>query len=394
MKITDAKTFVVANPPPSRGGSYWVFVKLTTDNGISGVGELYGAPFHPQALEAMIADVCERHVFGSDPFATERLYRIVYSRNYTQRPDASLVAVLSAVETACWDIVGKALEQPVCRLLGGPVRERLRSYSYLYPEDGDTGCVYTDSDLAAERATAYVKHGFTAVKFDPIDTYSAFDPRQLSLAELSRAETIVRKMREAVGDSCDLLIGTHGQMTPAAALRLARRLEPYDPLWLEEPVPPENPTAMAKVAQATRIPIATGERLCTKQEFARLLEAGGAAILQPALGRMGGIGEMKKVAALAETYYTQLAPHCYCGPIEAAANIHLAAAIPNFLILESIHTFGGFHADILSVPLQWEDGYVTVPTAPGLGVELNESVANAHPYNDDALHLTPCNTPD
>jgi 2-dehydro-3-deoxyphosphogalactonate aldolase len=201
-------------------------------------------------------------------------------------------------------------------------------------------------------------------------------------------------MREAVGDSCDLLIGTHGQMTPAAALRLARRLEPYDPLWLEEPVPPENPTAMAKVAQATRIPIATGERLCTKQEFARLLEAGGAAILQPALGRMGGIGEMKKVAALAETYYTQLAPHCYCGPIEAAANIHLAAAIPNFLILESIHTFGGFHADILSVPLQWEDGYVTVPTAPGLGVELNESVANAHPYNDDALHLTPCNTPD
>ncbi len=247
--------------------------------------------------------------------------------------------------------------------------------------------MYIDPDLAAERAAAYVKMGFTAVKFDPVSPFTAFDPRQLSLQALDRAETFVRKLREAVGNQADLLFGTHGQMTTSAAIRLARRLEPYDPLWLEEPVPPENAEEMGRVARATTIPIATGERLATKHDFARLLRHGAASILQMNLGRVGGILEAKKIAGMAEAHYAQIAPHLYCGPIVGAANIQLATCSPNFLILEGIETWDGFHAQILNTAIQWEDGYVIPPTAPGLGVELNEAVAAQHPYTGDKLHL-------
>jgi L-alanine-DL-glutamate epimerase-like enolase superfamily enzyme len=191
-----------------------------------------------------------------------------------------------------------------------------------------------------------------------------------------------------VGYKADLLVGTHGQFTTSGAIRLAKHLEAYDPLWFEEPVPPEMPEQMALVARATRIPIATGERLTTKYEFARVLAAGAANILQLNLGRVGGLLEAKKVAALAEVHYAQIAPHLYCGPVVGAANIQIAACSPNFLILESIQQWGGFHAQILKTPIQWEDGFVIPPRAPGLGVELNEAVALAHPYpTDGKLHL-------
>jgi galactonate dehydratase len=197
----------------------------------------------------------------------------------------------------------------------------------------------------------------------------------------------VRTLREAVGSRCDLLFGTHGQMTAAGAIRLARRLEPFDPLWLEEPTPPEMPEEMARVARQTTIPIATGERLATKYEFARVLELGAAAIVQMALGRVGGLLEAKKIAGMAEAHYAQIAPHLYCGPVEGAANIQISACSPNFLILEGIQTWGGFHARILKEPIRWEDGYVIPPSAPGLGVELDEEVAAQHPYDGKELHL-------
>jgi len=387
MKIVDIKTFVVGNPPPHFGGRYFVFLKLVTDGGVAGFGEVYGVPFHPRVVAAMIEDVGERHVLGADPFKIERLWRIVYSSGYTQRPDTSLLGVLSGIEMACWDIVGKELERPVHELLGGRVRERLRSYTYLYPKESDATDVYRDPDLAAERASEYALQGFTAVKFDPVGPYSAFDPRQLSLEALDHAERFVRTLREAVGSRCDLLFGTHGQMTAAGAIRLARRLEPFDPLWFEEPTPPEMPEEMARVARRTSIPVATGERLSTKYEFARVLETGAAAILQPALGRVGGLLEARKIAGMAEAHYAQIAPHLYCGPIEGAANIQIGACSPNFLILESIQTWGGFHAEILKAPIRWEDGYVIVPSAPGLGVELDEEVAARHPYAGKELHL-------
>lgn len=387
MKISDVKTYVVGNPPPHHGGLYFVFVKLTTDNAIEGFGEAYSVPFHPHVVARMIEDVCERYVIGSDPFKIERLWRIIYSSGYTQRPDTSIMGILSAIEMACWDIVGKELNKPIYELLGGQVHEKLRSYTYLYPRESDQTNVYLDPDLAAARAVEYVIQGFTAVKFDPVGPYSAFDPRQLSLEALDRAERFVMNIREAVGNKCDLLFGTHGQMTTSSAIRLAKRLERFDPLWLEEPVPPENVEEMARVAHSTSIPIATGERLATKYEFARVLEKQAASILQMALGRVGGILEAKKIAGMAEAHYAQIAPHLYCGPIEGAANIQIGACSPNFLIQESIEAWGGFHAEILKGPIKWEGGYIIPPTGPGLGVELNEEVAAEHPYTGKRLHL-------
>ncbi len=393
MKITDVKTFVVGNPPPHFGGRYFIFVKLTTDSGISGIGEVYAATFGPHVVAKMIEDVCERHVIGSDPFKIERLWRNVYGAGYTLRPDVSVMGVLSGIETACWDIVGKELNKPVYELLGGQVHERLRSYTYLYPGENETEDFYHDADRSAERAAEYVAQGFTAVKFDPAGAYTVYDGHQPSLEDIARSVEFVKKIREAVGTKADLLFGTHGQFTTSGAIRLARQLEPYDPLWFEEPTPPENPAEMARVARQTSIPIATGERLTTKYEFARVLENQAASILQMALGRVGGILEAKKIAGMAETYYAQIAPHLYCGPIEGAANIQISACTPNFLILESIQTWGGFHSEILKKPIQWEEGYVIPPTEPGIGVELNEEVALAHPYEGKALHLEMSETP-
>ena len=387
MKLADIQTFVVGNPPPHFGGRYFVFVKLTTACGISGVGEAYCVPFAPQLVAKMIEDVFARYAAGTDPHDIEALWRRVYSSGFTQHPDLTLMGVLSALEMACWDIIGKAANQPVYKLLGGQVHERLRAYTYIYPRPGDQSDVYLDPDLAAERAVEYLAQGFTALKFDPAGPYSAFDGRQLSLEALDLSERFAKKLREAVGMKADLLFGTHGQMTAAGAIRLAKRLEPYDPLWLEEPVPPDAPDEMAKVARATSIPIATGERLATKYDFARLLKAGSAAIFQMNLGRVGGLLEAKKIAGMAEVEHVQIAPHLYCGPIVGAANIQLATCSPNFLILESIETWGGFHSAILKRPIAFEDGHVIPPTAPGLGVELNEEVALANPYTGTMLHL-------
>jgi galactonate dehydratase len=395
MQIKELKTFVVGNPPPSFGGRYFIFVKLTTNDGISGIGEVYCDTFGPQVITAMVADVFARHVEGMDPFRLEDLWRRVYGTGYTLRPDVSLMSVLSAIEIALWDIKGKALGKPLHALLGGKVHERLRSYTYIYPkiEEGESESIYWDPERSANRAAEYVAAGFTAVKFDPAAPYSVFDPRQPSLEALELCAKFCRLMREAVGSRADLLFGTHGQFTPAGAIRLAKRLEPYDPLWFEEPVPPEKPEEMALVARGTSIPIATGERLTTKYEFARVLECRAAAILQMALGRVGGIMEAKKIAAMAEAHYAQIAPHLYCGPVEGAANIHFSASLPNFLILESIQTWGGFHAELLKTPIRWEEGYVIPPDEPGLGIELNEEVAERHPYSGSKLHLEMTSTP-
>ena len=395
MHIQDLKTYVVGTPPPSFGGRSFIFVKLTTNDGISGIGEIYCDTFGPEVIAAMVADVFARHVEGMDPFCIEALWRRVYGTGYSMRPDISLVSVLSGIEIALWDIKGKALGKPVHALLGGKVHEKLRSYTYIYPkiEDGESESIYWDPERSARRAAEYVAAGFTAVKFDPAAPYSVFDPRQPSLESLDLCAKFCRLMREAVGSRADLLFGTHGQFTPAGAIRLAKRLEPYDPLWFEEPVPPEKPEEMAQVARGTSIPIATGERLTTKYEFARVLECRAASILQMALGRVGGIMEAKKIAAMAEAHYAQIAPHLYCGPVEGAANIHFSATLPNFLILESIQTWGGFHAELLRTPIRWEEGYVIPPDEPGLGIELDEAVAQSHPYTGTRLHLEMTNTP-
>jgi galactonate dehydratase len=398
MKIAELKIFVVGNPPPAFGGRTFLFLKLKTACGIEGVGEVYAASFAPKAIVAMIEDVFERHVEGADPFRIEALWRNVYGRGYSGRPDISLMGVLSGIEMALWDIVGKAVMKPVYALIGGKVHERLRSYTYLYPDEPGSHAysdspVYSNPHAAAERALKYMAQGFTAVKFDPAGPYSTFDPRQPSLERLELCEAFLKILRQAVGTKCDLLFGTHGQFTVSGALRLARRIEAYEPLWFEEPTPPEAPEEMAKVAAQCRMPIATGERLTTKYEFARVLETGAASILQTNLGRVGGILEAKKIAGMAEAHYAQIAPHLYCGPVVGAANIQLATCSPNFLILESIERWDGFHAQILKKPIRWEDGFVIPPQEPGLGVELNEEVALAHPWTGTDLHLMPRSAP-
>lgn len=395
MYVSDIKTWVVGNPPPKTGGRYFIFVRVTTNDGIAGYGEAYNATFDPHLTAKMIEDVAERYLVGRDPHDVETFFRLCYSSGFSQRPDISMMGCYSALEMACWDIIGKAAGKPVYKLLGGQVHEALRSYTYLYPASGSvypdetdaTDNVYNNPDLAAEAALAAVQQGFNAIKFDPAGPYSIFSGHQPRLTDIDLSARMVKAVRDAVGTSADILFGTHGQFTPAGAIRMAKAIEPYDPLWFEEPVPPDMPEAMAKVAASTSIPVATGERLTTKYEFARVIENKAAAILQPDLGRSGGILETKKIAAMAEAHHVQIAPHCYCGPIVGAANAQLAATLPNFLILESIKTWDGFHETLLKKKIEWQDGHVVPSGEPGLGVELDEAVCEAHPWDGDELHL-------
>ena len=397
MKIVDIKTFVVGNPPPRFGGRYFIFVKLTTDTGISGIGEIYTATYSPHLVAKMAEEVAARHVIGADPFHIEHMWRNVYGRGYAHRPDLTTGGIVSGLEMAMWDICGKETGKPVYELLGGRVHEKLRAYTYLYPPVGvdvySDDPVYSDPDAAAECAVREVERGFTGVKFDPAGRYSVYDGRQPALHAMDLSEKMVRAVREAIGDRADILFGTHGQFTASGAIRLAKKLEKYDPLWFEEPCPPDSPDEIAKVARATSIPISAGERLTTKYEFHQLLKTGAASILQPNLGRCGGLLEGKKIASMAEVYHAQIAPHLYCGPVVAAANIQLATCTPNFLILETIQGWQGFHSDLVKTSIKFEGGFIIPPTEPGLGIELNEVVALANPYTGSELHLEMSSVP-
>jgi galactonate dehydratase len=388
MKLKHLEIFVVAPPAPGWGGRYWIFPKLTTDTGLVGYGECYASTVGPDAMRAVIEDVFHRHMEGENPENIELMYRRAYSAGFTQRPDPTVMGAFSGLEIACWDILGKARGRPVYALLGGKMNARVRSYTYLYPsEDDDPAEFWVDADMTAKAAAKCVTQGFTAVKFDPAGPYTIRGGHQPALSDISRSVEFCAKIREAVGDRADLLFGTHGQFTTAGAIRMGRELEPYNPLWYEEPIPPDNLQEFAEVARMVRIPLATGERLTTKSEFGALLRYGGVKILQPALGRVGGIWEAKKIAAMAEVFNAEIAPHLYAGPVEWAANIHLAASIPNILMAETIETGGAFHLQLIKHTLQWKDGYIIPPEAPGLGIEFDEELALAHPYTGDGLHL-------
>ena len=388
MKLQHLEIFVVAPPAPGWGGRYWIFPKLTTDTGLVGYGECYASTVGPDAMRAVLMDVFHRQMEGENPENIELMYRRAYSAGFTQRPDPTVMGAFSGLEIACWDILGKARGRPVWALLGGRMNARVRSYTYLYPDEGDDSAEFwVNADMTAKAAAKCVAQGFTAVKFDPAGPYTIRGGHQPALSDISRSVEFCAKIREAVGDRADLLFGTHGQFTTAGAIRLGRELEPYNPLWYEEPIPPDNLHEFAEVARMVRIPLATGERLSTKAEFGALLRLGGVKILQPALGRMGGIWEAKKVAAMAEVFNAEIAPHLYAGPVEWAANIHLAASIPNILMAETIQTGGAFHLALIKHTVQWKDGYIIPSDAPGLGIEFDEDLALAHPFTGDGLHL-------
>ncbi len=334
MQLKDIKTFVVGNPPPHFGGPWFVFVKLTTNDNVSGIGESYGVPFHPDLVARLLEDVFGRYLEGQDPHDIEALTRRVYSSGFTQHPDLTTMGVFSALEMACWDIIGKAAGEPVYRLLGGQVHERLRSYTYIYPRPDQGSEIYHDAALSAERAHDYLRQGFTALKFDPAGPYSAFDGRQLSLEALDRCEQFVRVLREAVGSRADLLFGTHGQMTAAGAIRLARRLERYDPLWFEEPVPPDSPEgdgqSGARARPQFRLPPGSDWR--RKYDFARLLRAGSSRHLanEPGPGWRPARGEEDRRhgrdPACADRAASVLRPGGWCGQ---CATGHLQPEFPD-----------------------------------------------------------------
>lgn len=386
MKLSDLDVIVTAPPAPGWGGRYWILVKVTTDTGVTGWGECYASSVGPKAMTAVIEDVFARHMAGENPESIERMFRRAYSSGFTQRPDLTVMGAFSGLEIACWDILGKDRDRPVWALIGGRMTERVRAYSYLYPlQHHALPEFWGDAEMAAESALDLVARGYTAVKFDPAGPYTMRGGHQPSMNDIETSAAFCRVIREAVGTKADLLFGTHGQFSTGGAIRLAQAIEPYAPLWFEEPVPPDNVAAMAQVAQATSITVATGERLTTKAEFGAVLAAGAANILQPALGRSGGIWETRKIAALAEAHNALMAPHLYAGPVEWAANVHFATSIPNILMAETIET--SFHDALIKGAIKVEDGYIRAPDAPGLGIDVDESLARAHPYIGDGLHL-------
>ena len=386
MKLVDLDIIVTAPPAPGWGGRYWILVKVTTDTGIVGWGECYASSVGPEAMRAVITDVFARHMAGENPENIELMFRRAYSSGFTQRPDLTVMGAFSGLEIACWDILGKDRDRPVWALLGGLMNQRIRAYSYLYPlADHKLPDFWISPEMAAESAVALVENGYTAVKFDPAGPYTLRGGHQPALSDIATSVAFCRAIRAAVGARADLLFGTHGQFSTAGAIRLGKALEPYQPLWFEEPIPPDNLLEFAEVARAVNIPIATGERLTTKAEFATLLRSGGASILQPALGRAGGIWEMKKVAAIAEAFNAQMAPHLYAGPVEWAANVHLSASIPNLLIAETIET--PFHEALIRGSIKIDNGFILPPQGPGLGIDVDEDLARAHPYTGTGLHL-------
>ena len=354
-KLTGVRSFVIETAAPHKGGMKWFFVKLETDDGLEGWGEtavlssFYGLE---NGYEALVHDIFDTYLKGEEALDTARLYQKLYQKITHLHPDYSTFGVISAFDTALWDICGKYFNTPVYNLLGGKFRDRIRTYTYIYDDSDPTSLRATavawtaNPERLGELAAEYVAEGFTGLKFDPLvqnkDRLNLQMPWDLPQSELGMAERTVAAVREAIGDKADILIGTHGQITSAAAIRFAKRIEQYDPLWLEEPCPPENCEEMARVAKATSIPVSTGERLVTAHEFQRLFAAGACAIAQPDLGSAGGITAVRQIASLAQTHYVLMAPHVWGGPVITAAALQIDASIPNFLIQESIGKSDGF----------------------------------------------------
>ena len=374
LKITGCKTLLVNNVEPYWGHEKWLFVQLITNEGIVGLGERPAAgAINPKPQIELIQDLAERFVVGQSPFDIKKIWLNAYTAAHDYRhPGLYGTPALSALEMACWDVIGKATGQPVYNLLGGRFHERLRAYRYL-----DMVGVWENPPLAGERAVRMLESGITACKLDPFDgdafnAASVGGARDFPLETLRRVARIFRQIRDAVGDAMEIGIGTHGQFSTAGAIRVASLLEEFNPFFFEEPVPPENATEMARIAAHTKIPIATGERLITKYEFAEVLEKRAAQVIQLDVGQCGGVLESREIAAMAEAHYATIAPHMFCGPVAVAASIHLDTCCPNFLAQEYNTT--ALHDDLLKEPLKLERGFLIPPTGPGFGIEFNERV--------------------
>ncbi len=350
----------------------WVFVKLYTDEGITGIGEAT-LEYKEKAVLGAI-DELKRYLVGKDPFKIELHYHNIYRDSYW-RNGPVLMSALSAIETCLWDINGKALGVPVYRLLGGEYRDKIRVYA-----NGWFSGAKTPEEFGS-RAKEAVKRGFTALKWDPFG--KAY--MNITHEELDSALECINTVRESVGSNVDLLIEGHGRFNVHTAIKIAREIESSKPLWFEEPVPPDSIDALAEVRRKSPVPIAAGERLYTQYSFRELFEKRGADFVQPDISHAGGILECKKIAAMAGAYYASFAPHNPSGPVANAAALQLAACTPNFYILEIMANDVPWRNEITNENLVYEDGYMKIPNDPGLGIELNEEQALKYPIRSTDL---------
>ena len=358
MKVTELRTYVTWGEPRN-----WVFVKVITDQGIYGWGEatLEGRETTVRACVEEIGPV----LIGKDPLAVEHHWQAIYRHGFW-RGGVVLNSALAALDQALWDIRGKAWGVPVYRLLGGPTRERIRLYTHVG--------IY-DPNLLEEDARRDVADGFTAVKTGAWAGDAALPETELNAAFADR----VRRLRDVVGPSVDIMIDNHGRSRPSAAVRLMEALQPYNLLWLEEPTQPDDLESLARVrAAGPMMDLATGERLYSKWDYVPLFERRLIDVIQPDLCHAGGITETKKIAAMAEAYYVQVAPHSPQGPVSTAAAAHLALAIPNFLILEFVRS-APYRDRVLREAWTVRDGHLDVPDRPGLGIDLDEDALASSP---------------
>lgn len=347
-----------------------VFAKVETDDGLHGWGEGFARADREQAIERHI-HAMSRYLVGRSPFTIKHFCQVMYLDYAGKRRGYDFTAALSALEQGLWDIVGKAARQPVYNLLGGACRSKIRVYANGWAGGDDP------PDVVARRARAMVDRGFTAIKWDPFPSpWRTYISREQEEAAIES----VRAVREAVGPKIDLLIEVHRRLAPNHALRVAKAIEPYDPFWYEEPTHTENLDNVAAMRRRTRMPVVVGEDLYSKAELRQVFEKQAADIINPDVATVGGILELKEMAAMGEPYDVVVSPHGAGVMISLAATIQVSAVMPNFLITDYYVPTEELAAEVMRPPFEVKDGYIELPTAPGLGVDLDEKALARHPY--------------
>ena len=369
MKIIDIRHHLIH---PGAGKNL-CFVRIDTDEGIHGWGECYTQADRDVQITAHI-DMLKRYLIGRDPTNIKHFMQMVYDDFAGRRGAMDLWCAVSGLEHAMWDILGKVSGQPVYKLLGGPVRSKIRVYA-----NGWGGGGWDSADLA-DRASEIVESGFTALKFDPIPgPWRTFVSKDVE----RQAVENVRAVRQAVGSDVDILVEMHRRLAPMHAVKIAREIEQYEPFWYEEPVLAENIDALASAKRNINIPVVTGEELYTKFEFREVFEKQAADIINPDVCNVGGILELKEIAAMAEPYFVVVSPHNYNSTtLGLAATINASATMPNFLITEYFVNFEELGRDIATQPFQVENGYINLPESPGLGIDLDEESLAKYPYQE------------
>ena len=367
MQITDIKTFLV-HPGKAKN---LCFVKIETDAGVHGWGECYTQSDRDLQITAHI-DQIRRYLIGRDPTNIKHFIQTAYDDFAGRRGAMDYHCAISGLEHAMWDIAGKAYGAPTHKLIGGACRDKIRVYA-----NGWSGGAPTP-DALAERASQVIEMGFSALKFDPIPgRWRTFVGKDVERAAVEN----VRAVRNAVGPDVDILVEMHRRLAPMHAVRIAQDIEQFRPFWYEEPVLAENIDALAAARQKINIPVVTGEELYTKFEFREVFEKQAADILNPDVCNVGGILELKEIAAMAEPYFVAISPHNFNSTtVGLAATLQVSAAIPNFLITEYFVNLEEFGRDIAVAPFEVENGYIRLPDTPGLGIDLNEDRLAAYPY--------------